>query len=158
MKHQSFFHYYAVSLVCFLLSGGAVFKTQANDELVSLQSAIDTFNNAFVSSDIVTLNKLLAPEYTHTNSGSKAFGKQRWLNWIKSRQQDTHTGVLKYNQYLTRDLEIKLFDSFAIVTGRNIADGVNRGQLFTVDIRFTHVWVKRNNQWLRAAFHDAVAK
>lgn len=142
------------ALVLFFLS----YPVKAIDEQARLRQSLETFNLAFVKADTITLDKLLHPDYQHTNSGSKAFGKKAWLKWVKSRQPATQSGELTYQQYVTEDLNIQMFGDSAVVTGRNIASGVNNGEPFTVDIRFTHLWVKNSGHWQRAAFHDSKAK
>ena len=152
------FRFIIILIGIFLLNSAVNAESANEDEIQQLKSAIKNFNNAFVSADIGTLDMLLAAEYSHTNSGSKAFGKTSWLNWVKSRKQATDDGVLKYTEYVTEDMVVKMFHGFAIVTGRNIATGINNQKPFKVDIRFTHVWLKRDSRWLRVAFHDAASK
>lgn len=123
-----------------------------------LNKSIQEFNLAFQNADVVTLKDKLTEDYRHTNSGSKAFGKSAWLKWVGSRKARVDDGSLIYRKYDTKELDIQLYENTAVVTGRNIAEGVDNGQEFTVDIRFTHVWVYESGIWKRAAFHDAKAK
>ena len=101
---------------------------------------------------------MLHPNYRHTNSGNRPINKQAWLSWVATRVEKVKQKRLVYQSYETRDLDIQHYPHFAIVTGRNIASGTDMGKPFTVDIRFTHVWVNENEQWQRLSFHDAPAK
>lgn len=134
--------------------------TQANpsDEETKLRQTIEKFNQAFMQADVSTLDSLLTEQYLHTNSGNRAFAKNSWLKWIKSRQAAVEAGKLIYTSYQTQDLDIVLYPDAAVVTGRNIAKGRNDDKPFEVDIRFSHLWVKQAGQWRRASFHDAPAK
>lgn len=123
-----------------------------------LAQTIEKFNQAFMQADVKVLDTLLTEQYLHTNSGSKAFNKASWLKWIKGRQASVKAGKLKYDSYQTEDLEMVLYQDAAVVTGRNIAKGKDADKAFSVDIRFTHLWVKQDGQWKRASFHDAPAK
>jgi len=128
---------------------------QSNKDETSLRQSIALFNQAFISADAETLSQLLHQDYTHTNSGNKAFGKSAWLKWVKSRRLATANGELVYSEYKTEDLVLHIHANSAVVTGRNIARGMNKNKPFIVDIRFTHLWVKADGKWQRAAFHDA---
>lgn len=129
----------------------------AEDE-VSLKAQLADFNLAFMQADAAALAPMLHDAYQHTNSGSKAFGKQAWLGWIASRRDKVTGSELIYHRYDTQDLKLVMGKEMAVVTGRNIATGVDGGKPFSVDIRFTHVWVWEEGRWQRLAFHDAPAK
>lgn len=131
---------------------------KSSNPQAELAQAIEKFNQAFMQADIKVLDTLLTEEYLHTNSGSKAFNKASWLNWIKGRQASVKAGTLKYDSYRTEDLEMVFYQDAAVVTGRNIAQGKDADKPFSVDIRFTHLWVKQDGHWKRASFHDAPTK
>ena len=44
-------------------------------------------------------------------------------------------------------LKVRIFDGFAIVTGRNRARGEYKGQPYEVTLRFTDVFVLRDQRW-----------
>ena len=56
--------------------------------------------------------------------------------------------------YENSDLEVRLHGETAIVTGVNVSAGTDSGRVFRRRLRFTQVWIQRNGEWLRAAFHD----
>jgi len=51
------------------------------------------------------------------------------------------------------EIKIRLFDGFAIVIGRTLARGEYNGQKYDVALRFTDVFVRRNEQWQAVASH-----
>ncbi|WP_444995717.1 nuclear transport factor 2 family protein [Aliikangiella sp. IMCC44359] len=154
MKFQLIIKITLMALLCNVFA----LRAQSDNEEQKLRQTIELFGQAFVNADVKTLDALLTEKYRHTNSGSKAFGKTQWLKWIAGRQQATTSGELKYTSYQTEDLQIVLYGGSAVVTGRNIAKGIDKNKAFMVDIRFTHLWVKENEQWKRAAFQDAKTK
>ncbi|MCO7225347.1 nuclear transport factor 2 family protein [Pleionea sp. CnH1-48] len=128
------------------------------DSTSEIKQALERFNQAFMDADTQTLNTLLTSNYVHTNSGSKPFGKTAWLNWLKTRKQALQDKLFHYKNYSTEELSIQVYGDSAVVTGRNIAEGMNKGQPFQHDIRFTHLWIREPSGWKRAAFHDTSTK
>jgi ketosteroid isomerase-like protein len=123
-----------------------------------LRTRISAFDAAFVRGDVDMLDEMLTERYRHTNAGSMPLTKSQWLGWIASRRSRMDEGRLKYDRYATEELDVVMTGDRAIVTGRNRAVGTKEGEEFTVDIRFTHVWVRNEGKWKRAAFHDAPAR
>ncbi|TQV81062.1 nuclear transport factor 2 family protein [Aliikangiella coralliicola] len=154
LKHLSLFRW-CVFLLAITWSGLAFSASENSPEEKLLRSAIEKFSSAFVKADLKILDKMLTDNYVHTNSGSKPFGKQAWLGWLKTRKQELDNGLLKYDFYKTEELKVYFHGDSAVVTGRNIASGVKGKEPFNIDIRFTHFWVKIEDSWKRAAFHDA---
>ncbi|MCW8876826.1 MAG: nuclear transport factor 2 family protein [Kangiellaceae bacterium] len=148
------------SLIKLIVPICLVFFSQYNlaSQPKDLLEAIASFNSAFKNADTKKLDSMLTENYVHTNSGSKAFGKKAWLNWIASRESRVKAGKLLYTEYKTQDLSVVLYQNTAIATGRNIARGKDNATNFRVDIRFTQVWIKESGKWKRAAFHDAKTK
>jgi len=51
------------------------------------------------------------------------------------------------------EVRVRMFEGFAIVTGRTHARGEYKGQKHDVTLRFTDVFVRRNQQWQAVASH-----
>lgn len=139
--------------ILLLGNSASVFSTE-----ITIESSLALFDKAFRHADTVQLEKMLANNYQHTNSGNKPIGKTQWLKWVSGRSRDIKNNTLKYSNYSTIDLVIQNYENFAVVTGRNIADGIDHGKEFKIDIRFTHVWIKELKSWKRLSFHDAPTK
>lgn len=123
---------------------------------VEVLNAITQFSAAFVEADAEKLHLLLAPNYRHTNTDGSVVSRERWLEWVKSRREKIASGELKIEKYDNENVEVVLLSpTIAVATGRNIAIGVDSGKPFRIEIRFTHVWAKQNNQWQRTVFHDS---
>ena len=149
------YKFFLLAVTCCLSISSSYAQDTAEQQL---RKTLEAFNLAFQAADTAALEQMLHEDYQHTNSGNRAFGKTAWLNWVASRRGLVEQGQLTYSSYQTRDLVIQLHGGFAVVTGRNTAVGVQSGEAFKVDIRFSHVWVTEQDRWQRLAFHDAPAK
>jgi CTP:phosphocholine cytidylyltransferase-like protein len=63
------------------------------------------------------------------------------------------TGANRLLEAQIDDVKVRLFEGFAIVTGRTHARGEYGGQKYDVTLRFTDVFVRRNQQWQAVASH-----
>ncbi|MCP5047972.1 MAG: nuclear transport factor 2 family protein [bacterium] len=123
-----------------------------------LKARVLELGQAFISGDVAKLDVMVTERYVHCNSGSKILGKKQWLGWVKKSSKDLNTWKMKYKQYTTEELNIEIYGNTAVVTGRNRASGIRDGKPYKLDIRFTHLWVKEDGKWKRAAFHDSPSK
>lgn len=119
--------------------------------------ALERFRVAFREADVESLRALLADDYVHTNDRGGVLGKERWLEYAKARRADLASGKIVIDSYTYEDVEVRLYDGVAVVTGLNVSRGKREGEDFTTRLRFTHVWVRREGRWRRAAFHDSHA-
>ena len=123
-------------------------------ELQQLEATIEIFNAAFAEGNLAVLDSLTTDNYIHTNSSDRAFSKERWFNYLESRSKDLASGQLKIDQYQLLEKEIQLHDKSAIVTGLVITSGFSKGNEFSRQIRVSNYWVKEDEVWKRAGFHD----
>ncbi len=123
-------------------------------ELDSLEATIEAFNTAFQEGNLTVLDSLTTDNYTHTNSSDRAFSKERWFNYLENRSKDLASGQLKIDEYQLLEKEIQLHEKSAIVTGLIITSGFSQGNEFSRQIRVSNYWVKENETWKRAGFHD----
>ncbi len=128
---------------------------QASRSEEEIRASLDRFFKAFVEADATTLEALLADDYVHTNSNGGTLNKTRWLDYIRTRNAELKSGRLRIDSYTNDDLKISVYGNTAVVTGRNQSRGAREGQAFSLELRFTHIWVKQAGQWRRAAFHDS---
>jgi len=115
---------------------------------------VEEFAQAFARADADALDALLTEDYIHTNADGGVLDKHAWLSWIRTRREELAAGRLKIESYANADVEVRIFGNAAVVTGRNSTQGYRDDRPFTIQIRFTHVWVFEQGQWRRAAFHD----
>ena len=122
------------------------------------RESFDRFSEAFLAADVETLAALLTDDYIHTNSGAPPLGRTEWLAWVGGRTARVAAGELVYDDYRVEDLAIRRHGDAAVITGRARGRGRDGDRAFTVDVRFTQLWVDTDDGWRRAAFHDAAAK
>jgi len=68
---------------------------------------------------------------------------------VQTRQDvlDDLKGKLTYQSIDTRDLEVRVFDYTAVVTGKGKFTGTNGSNNFAIDLLFTEVYVLKNRSW-----------
>jgi ketosteroid isomerase-like protein len=108
---------------------------------------------AVVNGDTAALDKTTTDDYTLVDMNGRVSGKADMMSRIKS-------GDLKLTRDKVDDMSVHIYGSTAVVTGTATVSGKVAGKSVTnQQLRFTRVWVKRNNQWVSAAFQQtAVSK
>ncbi len=109
----------------------------ARQQLVVLNQLYDS---ALISSDTTLLNKMYAPEFTYTTPEGQVRSKHQQLITIG-------TGGLKLDYGKSDEVDVKIYDSTAIVTGRFLGKGIFKENIIDVNERYTTVWVKKNGEW-----------
>ena len=127
----------------------------ASDQRADVLQHVQRFADAFRAADAETLAKLLAADYAHTNAGGAPLTREQWLAYIQKRRSDLQSGALTIAVYENRDLEVRVSNGAAVVTGTNHTEGVAAGRPFSTKLRFTQVWLRTGSGWVRWAFHDA---
>lgn len=121
-----------------------------------VQQAIRQFGEAWARNDLATLDRMLAPEYLHTDIRGQALNKTEWLAYVKSRKSRGITNAdIEFD-----DVKVHIYGDVAIATGLNrlkgpaYGDEAERGhsQNAIHSLRFTQVWVRRQGRWLRITF------
>jgi ketosteroid isomerase-like protein len=113
------------------------------------------FSDAFVAADAERLGAMLTDDYLHSGPTGSILTKRAWLDWIVSRRAAIESGSFRFESYQNHDVRVRIYGNTAIVNGRNSATGRRDGEPFAWNIRFTHVWVRQDGRWRRAAFHDS---
>ena len=104
---------------------------------------IKVFSEAWGKSDTVTLGKLLATEYQHSDIWGKLLHRQDWLIYAAAARN--------ISDMVIADEEILLYNNnIAVVTGKmSYLVGENK---VSQQIRFTQIWSCNALQWKRTAF------
>jgi hypothetical protein len=71
----------------------------------------------------------------------------RVLSKAQVLEEGFESGVRKIESGAIDDVNVRLFNDVAVVTGRTIAAGSYQGTNVSVKLRFTDVCVKRNDNW-----------
>jgi hypothetical protein len=144
-----------IYLIAILISIPAILIAQnfkSTDEKEVYQTTL-TISKAWTNNNLDSLEKYIAPGYTHTDVKGQLLDRKSWLQYVKDR---------KINSVVNSDVqfdEVKIIvhNDMAFVTGINIFSGAayanEKDKLNSVQkIRFSQVLVKENHIWRRLLF------
>jgi ketosteroid isomerase-like protein len=108
---------------------------------------------AWVNHDRATIEAILAPEWSVTDTTGQVLTKEQVL-------QETFGSTDRSIQAMVIDeVRVRTFGDTAVATGRTRATGSYRGTSASVVLRFTDVFVRRDGRWQVVASHGtAVAQ
>jgi ketosteroid isomerase-like protein len=121
--------------------------TQQQDEQEILQTERRRFE-AMVKGDLVALERILADDLQYTHSNGVFDTKASFIATLKS-------GELQYQGVTPEDLRARVYGSTAVVTGVSLMNVRVRGQQASFRVRFTDVYVKRDDRWQMVAWQAA---
>jgi len=104
-------------------------------------AAEQQFFSALTSADLNTLEHLLARDFLLIDamSGSEVT-KADFMDVLR-------TGMLKFEVIEAREQRVRLYETTAVVTGRAQMNGQFNGERFTLNSRYTHVYVEHHGRW-----------
>ncbi|MEO9803236.1 MAG: nuclear transport factor 2 family protein [Reichenbachiella sp.] len=141
-------------LALLLVGVACTVEVSTESDSSQLNQTIDEFNKAFEMCDIQTLDRLTTEPYVHSNGNNPAITKKEWMAYLKKRKAQLDGGQLKVTKYALSEKKVTLHDQSAIVTGLIEMAGMLDSLSFSRKIRVSNFWIKENNQWKRAGFHD----
>ena len=102
---------------------------------------------AWMARDRATLERLIAPDWVVTHvAGQRITRAEAFRDMLESdATQMVASGV--------DELDVRVFGDAAVVTGRTHATGTQSGAAFDVRLRFTDVFVRRDDRWQAVASH-----
>lgn len=119
-----------------------------------LAPTVEKFNEAYVQGDTLLLANMITENYVHTNSSWKSFGKEKWLSYMKNRREKLDDGTIEMIAYTMDEYAVEFFEHTAIVTARINNKGIEDGMPYEKSFRVTNLWIYKDGNWKRAAFHD----
>jgi hypothetical protein len=102
--------------------------------------------SAWIHRDRSALERLLAQEWTVTHIDGRTSTRDQVL-------RDLDTGANRLLEGGVDDLRFRVYEDFAVVTGRTRARGEYQGHAYDVRLRFTDVLVRRDGRWQVVASH-----
>ena len=104
-------------------------------------TAEQQFFSALTSADLHSLDQILAVDFLLIDvmSGSEVT-KTALMDVLRS-------GMLKFEVILPLEKRVRLYETTAIVTGRTQMNGMFNGERFTLNSRYTHVYVEHHGRW-----------
>ena len=137
--------YFTSLIALFFLSCGDSKDDKANQyteaakkELVLLNQQYDSI---LISADTARLNKLYAPEFSYTTPEGQVRTKTQQLTNIAS-------GGLKLEFGKSDEVQVMVYDSTAVLTGRFLGKGTFAQNFVDIKERYTTVWTKKDGRWL----------
>jgi len=136
----------AIMVVAIVLvtTNGCVSQANKETDLLALEKQRYT---AIVNVDVETLDVILDDNMIFTHASGKIDTKESFLHSLGA-------GSLVYNKIDIEDIEVRLYDSCGIVTGKLLLDITVRGEGRKLELLFTTVWVSEQHGWKVAAYQS----
>jgi ketosteroid isomerase-like protein len=96
--------------------------------------------------DVAALDRILADDYTYTDSRGRVSGKADSL-----RQARAAGGRMK--AFHTAETKAQVHGDLAVVTGRLRIEGESGGETYDTEVRFTDILARIDGQWRAVAAH-----
>ena len=103
---------------------------------------------AMTDSDFATLEALLAADMTYSHSNGWTQTKAEFIGSLRNHE-------LEYEEIKPDALQVRVYGSAAVVTGRAHVRAKSKGQEIAVELRFLDVYVKRQGKWQMVAWQSA---
>ena len=115
--------------------------------------AIRGFDRAASQGNVETASRMIAEGYTHCDIFGRLQDKATWLDaYLRPLASQLSLGEFHWEIYASDDVRVR-----AIAEGVAVAVGVwTLKKSSSAEIlrgRFTHVWIKGDGHWQRAAYH-----
>ena len=121
---------------------------RVRQELMQLERDIGKAN---IERDAAFFERVEADEFIFTDSGGGITLKKEDVDSVKGPANPDS----KLLSYEVDDMKVMLYDDTAVVTGRVTQRGINKGQEWTGQSRFTDVFVWRDQRWQLVAGHSS---
>ncbi len=115
------------------------------DERAILQIEQD-WCEAFRTGNAEAIASIEDEAYTLTNSHAELSTREDDLVEVK-------THAVEYSSFYKHDQKVRLYGDTAIVSGITSLEGVSGDKPFTLEVRFTDIFVRRNGAWKAVAGH-----
>ena len=123
-------------------------EERTRQALMQLERDIGKAN---INSDYAFFDRVEAEEFVFTDAGGGVTNKKQDLEGLK---QPPNPDV-KLVAYDVDDMNVRLYDKTAVVTGRVTTKRLVKGQTMTSQSRFTDVFVWREGRWQIVAGHSS---
>jgi hypothetical protein len=122
---------------------GEEYRTAATNELKKLN---DQYDSALIKMDTAFFKSLYADEFIMVTTEGKTRNKQQQIfNLVNSG--------LKIEYGKSDEVEVRVFDSSAVLTGRFIGKATVKDNIIDIRERYSTTWVRRNGEWKMVSEH-----
>jgi hypothetical protein len=105
-----------------------------------LEKAVHDYDEAQIKGNRAELQRLLADDYTLLNSGGKIQNKSELI-------ADYTAPGFKLEPFVVEQPIEKVWSNGAVMGGIATLKGMDGGKPFSVTLRFSDIWAKRNGVW-----------
>lgn len=123
-------------------------EERSKQALMQLERDIGKAN---IESDYAFFDRVEAEEFIFTDAGGGVTNKKQDLEGLKQAPNPD----VKLTAYDVDDMNVRLYDQTAVVTGRVTTKRLVKGQTMTSQSRFTDVFVWRDGRWQLVAGHSS---
>jgi ketosteroid isomerase-like protein len=102
---------------------------------------------ATTANDFDALDRLLADDLTYTHSNAQLDTKSQFLETLRS-------GRTRYRVIEPSDVQVRVYGSVAVLTGRARVSVVTNNQPNEILLRFTSAWAQRDGRWQFVAWQS----
>jgi ketosteroid isomerase-like protein len=107
-----------------------------------IETAVVRFGEAWANGDVMTLDTMLSPTFTHTDINGRFTDRAAWL--ATAHRRPNASTVMD-------DIAIRTFGDIAIVTARQIIMHEDEPERRRRAFRITAVLIRQQGRWLREA-------
>ena len=126
---------------CPLLAQTTKTDLSVKEQIKSLE---EERNRAILRGDAATLERMTSDDYTFITLRGELRTKAEIVKGFQS-------GSFKYESRTISELNVRVYGDTAIVTGRSTQKGMENGEDYSGDYRFTRVYLKQNGCWVTVA-------
>ena len=120
----------------------------SDENIVAVLTDLEaTLANAWVEGDREFIERTIADDRSVTDPSGRVLTKAEVMD------EAFRTGERHVTSMRIDDVLVRVFDGWAIVTGRTRAAGEYHGETAEVALRFTDVFANRNGEWQAVASH-----
>lgn len=131
----------SVAMTALLAWIGATETGQGSDDIAAIVDLEERLAQAWVKRDRPFIDGLLASDWTVTDPSGRILTKQQVLTETFS------TSERRIDTMVVDDVKVRVIGAVAIATGRTRATGSYQGQVASVVLRFTDVFLRRDGRW-----------
>jgi imidazolonepropionase-like amidohydrolase/ketosteroid isomerase-like protein len=133
--------------IAYVIKGGKLHKRDTTKDqkdqgdpaaIKELRDLVRLWDEASVKGDAVTLDRLLADEFTFVGGPRRT----AYLESVRAKLPDTYV-----ESAVSDNLQVQVYGDTAVVTGLDTVKGKNRGQAYENTYLYIDVWVKRAGRW-----------
>ena len=125
-------------------------KGEQKDQSRAVEQTIRKLDNeriqAQIHADAAALDRIYADDFIGIGPSGTVRTKPQVI-------ADFTSGNLKFQSITTADVQVRVYGSAAVETGRSTMDGQDKGKTVPRDTRFTRVWIKQQGRWQLVANH-----